>query len=198
MTVERTPPLNKIGRNEFDLLKVSKNPRVTMRPARVAEIEDIYRLINKHIPTAVAPPSTMKSVMMLNRNSVLVFCRHGEIVGVYALLMLTALGLERLLVGEFSGLDPDYSVLATRLMTPAAIYQWMIVAPGVAAEGICHVSAFLREPLYRHANLFGRPVTEGGLRFASSTGFQPIGTGQPGDLYRYVRTVNRQTLAHAA
>ncbi len=198
MTVDETPSLNNVVRNEFDLLTIPKIQRVTMRPALIAEIDEIYCLINKHIPTTVAPPSTMKTVMMLNRNSVLVFRRHGEIVGVYALLMLTALGLERLLVGEFSGLDPDFSVLATRMMTPAAIYQWMIVAPGVAAEGIRHVSAFLREPLYRRANLFGRPVTEGGLRFASSTGFQPLGTGQPGDLYRYVRTVNRHTLAHAA
>lgn len=198
MSVYETPSISNVVRNEFDLLTVPKFPRVTMRPACIADIDEIYRLIDKHIPTTVAPPSTMKTVMMLNRNSVFVFCRHGEIIGVYALLMLTALGLERLLVGEFDGLDPDRSVLATRLMTPAAIYQWMIVAPGVAAEGIRHVSALLREPLYRHANLFGRPVTEGGLRFALSTGFAPLGTGQPGSLYRYVRLVNRHALPRAA
>jgi hypothetical protein len=198
MTVDETTSLNNVVRNEFDLLTIPKSPRVKMHPAHMAEIDEIYRLINKHIPTTVAPPSTMKTVMMLNRNSVFVFRRHGEIVGVYALLVLTALGLERLLVGEFSGLDPEFSVLATRLMTPAAIYQWMIVAPGVAAEGIRHVSVFLREPLYRHANLFGRPVTEGGLRFALSTGFSPIGKAQLGELYRYVRLVNRNALAQAA
>ena len=121
----------------------------------------------------------------------MVFDRHGEIVGVYANLMLTALGLERLLTNEFSGLDPDFDCLAPRLMAPAAIYQWMIVAPGIAAEGLRHMSVFLQRPFYRHANLFGRPVTDGGLRFARSTGFKPLGRGDFGDLYRYTRLANR-------
>ena len=198
MTVYQTPAPNNVVRNDFDLLTIPKFSRVSMRCASIAEFDEIYHLISNHIPTAVAHPRVMKSVMMLNRNSVMVFCRGGEIVGVYALLMLTALGLERLLVGEFSGLNPDFSVLATRMMTPAAIYQWMIVAPGIAAEGIRHVSVFLREPLYRHANLFGRPVTEGGLRFALSTGFSQLTTSQRGELYRYVRIVNRPPLARAA
>jgi hypothetical protein len=186
-------------RSEFDLMTIPKHPRLTMRSAHPVDIDDIYQLISANVPGNVAPPRVIRLVMMHNRNSVMVFDRHGEIVGVYANLMLTALGLERLLTNEFSGLDPDFNCLAPRLMAPAAIYQWMIVAPGIAAEGLLHMSAFLQRPFYRHANLFGRPVTEGGMRFARSTGFKPLGAGDLGDLYRYTRLANRgATLKRAA
>jgi hypothetical protein len=181
-------------RSEFDLMTMPKHPRLAMRPGRPVDINDIYSLIHAYVPGTIAPPRIMRLVMMHNRNSVMVFDRQGEIVGVYANLMLTALGLERLLTNEFSGLDPDFGCLASRLMAPAAIYQWMIVAPGIAAEGLRHMSVFLQRPFYRYANLFGRPVTLGGLRFARATGFKPLGSGDLGDLYRYTRLANRSAV----
>src|SRR5579862_7198251 len=141
---------------EFDLLCQPKNPRISIRSANVEDIPNIYQLIERNVSFSVAPPAVMRFAMAINRNNIIVFCRHGEVVGLYAMLMLTASGLEALLLGEFEGLDPKPAQLASRLETPAAVYQWLVVAPGLAAEGIASVSRFLRDPFYRAANLYMR------------------------------------------
>ncbi len=113
-------------------------------------------------------------------------------VGVWAMLMLNHIGLERILLGEFNGLNPSLKCLSPRLSTPMGIYIWAVVAPGIAAEGIKHASAFLQSPIYRNTNIFSRPNTEAGVRINKGLGFQPIDCGTKG-LYRYTRVANRGT-----
>jgi hypothetical protein len=134
----------------------------------------------------------MRLVMGANRNNIVAFTRHGEIAGFYAMLMLTVTGVEALLLGEIDTRDPDARFLAPRLEQPAAIYQWLVVGPGLAAEGVMHVSRFLRHPLSRRANLYSRSITPTGERIATSLGFRrQEGAALPG-LHRYVRLENRR------
>ena len=106
------------------------------------------------------------------------------------MLMLSAAGLEELLIGELKATQPDKQSLAPKGVAPMAIYFWAAVAPGLSAGGVMHVSQFLRQPLYRHANCFSRPNTRAGERFNIGMGFKPINCGLSG-LHRYVRLANR-------
>jgi hypothetical protein len=183
---------------EFDLLSPAKNPRISIRSASVDDIPKIYELIDRNVSFPVAPPAVMRFAMAINRNNIIVFCRHGEVVGLYAMLMLTASGLEALLLGEFDGLNPRTAQLAARLEAPAAVYQWLAVAPGLAAEGIPAVSRFLRDPFYRGANLYMRSASQSGVRISTALGFEPVGGARTRNLYRYLRLVNRAGLGEAA
>lgn len=176
--------------HEFDLLKLPAKPHMQMRCAVARDLPVVRSLLRKYIPAPTAPDDVVQYTRMRNRNNLMLFCREGEIVGVYAMLMLTPLGLERLLLGEFDPLDPDPASLALRLSTPAGIYQWAVVAPGSVSEGILHVSQFLRQPLYRHANLFARPATAAGKRICENVGFISLDDHITG-LHRYVRIANR-------
>lgn len=176
---------------EFDLLSPPKTPRIAIRCATVDDIDGIYRIIYHNVSFAVAPPAVMRFAMAINRNNIVAFERHGEVVGVYAMLMLSTPGLEALLTGEFDGRDPHVSHLASRLEQPAALYQWLVVAPGLAAEGVLHVSRLLRHPYYRSANLYARLLSADGARITSALGFTPVDGGGAAGLTRYVRLVNR-------
>jgi hypothetical protein len=162
-----------------------------VRSGRVADLGAIYELIDEHVDLDVAPPSVMQFAMAINRNNIAVFDRHGEIVGFYAMLMLNARGIEAVLMGEFDGRNPSAEYLAPRLSRPAAIYQWLVVAPGRAAEGVMHVSAFLQHPFYRRANLYSRSITPTGERIATSLGFRKVPGAALEGLHRYVRLDNR-------
>ncbi|MGI9384571.1 MAG: hypothetical protein ACR2PO_15580 [Methyloligellaceae bacterium] len=177
-------------RRDFDLLQPRKASRIKVQPATLDDLPTVCELVAQQLPGNVAAYSVVKEVISYNRNNLLLFWRGGHVVGAYAMLMLTPIGLERLLIGEFRPLDPDPICLASRMMTPAAIYNWAVVAPGLAIEGILHVSLFLRQPMYRHANLFSRPNTPEGVRLNVSLGSLPLEGAAPG-LYRYVRLANR-------
>jgi hypothetical protein len=184
--------------HDFDKLRLSGKPRLTMRCSTAEELPIIRSFLQKYIPSPTAKDDVIGYARMRNRNNLMVFCREDEIVGVYAMLMLNTLGLERLLLGEFDPLDPEPSSLALRLSTPAGIYQWAVVTPGFVSEGIFHVARFLQQPLYRHANLYARATTPAGMRICEAVGFRPLNHAMP-DLYRYVRVANRPSkIARAA
>jgi len=186
-------PSNIVGAtrtHEFDLLVPNAKSSLKVRYFTASDLPKVRSLLDKHISGPTATDDAIQYTRMRNRNNVLLFCREGEIVGLYAMLMLTALGLERLLLAEFDPIRPDHTCLALRQSAPAAIYQWAVIAPHTASEGIRHISQFLREPLYRHANLFARPTTAAGKRICENVGFTPV-AGSPIGLHRYVRLANR-------
>ena len=189
--VDSTPVWHeKMRLREFDLLKPNKSSRISLRCATVNDVEVVCNMVRHEIPGEVAAAAIVRKAIAHNRNNVLLFCRGKRVVGVWALLMLNALGLEKLLLGELDTLNPSTALLATRMSTPAAIYTWAVVAPGIAIEGVFHLSRFLNQPIYRHANLFTRPVTLEGIRLILGIGFKPIGCPTPG-LHRYERLANR-------
>jgi len=178
------------SRHEFDRLEMPARPRITLRRATVEDIGATRQMAAQELPGAVASEQAIARTISHNRNSVLLFHKNAEVVGIWAMLMLTATGLEALLLGEFDGLDPNPKRLAATGDSPAAIYHWAVVAPGLASEGIRHVSQFLRQPPFRMANFYSRPNTEIGIRLNLGLGFRPIPAGTTG-LFRYVRLINR-------
>lgn len=183
---------------EFDLLTTPKRQKITIRRANHLDLSPVGAFARSTLPEGLAANESVGRVIAHNRNSIMLFERAGEVAGFWAMLMLTPQGLERLLLGELDTLEPDLSSLTRTLEPPAAIYSWAVVAPGLAAEGVFHVSRFLRRPMYRHANMYARPNTEEGVRFNLRLGSRPVPAAETG-LYRYVRLANRRdALACAA
>jgi hypothetical protein len=178
------------GRHDFDLMKTPKSSRITIQRVTQHNIEEAWELANQEIPGDIASISTIKDIVIHNPDSAMLICRDKEIIGIWAMLMLSPFGLEELLVGKFVGTKPDFRWLAPEGVAPAAIYFWVAVAPGLAVGGVMQVSQVLRNPLFRHANCFSRPNTPAGERFNIAMGFEPVTCGTPG-LYRYVRLANR-------
>jgi len=187
-----------IAKHEFDLLLPLKSSRIEVNPATADDAKKACELSRDNIPNSVENISLIKNVISRNADNIFIFRKNQMIIGVYAMLMLTPLGLERLLLGEFDSKNPDMMCLTITGETPAAIYVWSYVAPGLAADGIRHVSKFLQQPNYRNINFFARPVTKAGLRITQNLGYEPLKNATEG-LYRYVRLVNREPeLQHAA
>jgi hypothetical protein len=178
------------SRHEFDRLEIPARPRIRLHRATVDDIGATRQLAAQELPGAVASEEAIARTILQNRNSVLLFYKNSDVVGIWAMLMLTATGLEALLLGEFDGLNPNPKGIAATSDSPAAIYHWAVVAPGLASEGIRHVSQFLRQPPFRAANFYSRPNTEVGIRLNLGLGFRAIRAGTPG-LFRYVRLINR-------
>jgi hypothetical protein len=177
-------------RHDFDSLQPPPRPRIALRRVLSADFQPLAQLARKTIGEGLSSLDTVRDILGRNPNSVLVFERDQEAVGFWAMLMLTSEGLEALLTAEFNPLVPDSSRIVSTTESPAAIYVWAVVAKGLASEGIGHVSAFLRQPLYVRANLYTRAATEAGGIIMNATGFVPIKCAM-GGLHRYVRHANR-------
>lgn len=175
---------------EFDLLAPPRHSRFAARPGTESDLAAVYSLIARHVPPPYAPAETLGRALAHNRDVLLVFCRGDVLLGFHAALYLNALGLERLLLGEFDALDPDPAALAPSDQGTAAIYHWLTICPGLAVEGLLHLSQQLRRPALARANLFSRPVTPDGERRLLGFGYRRIDCGTP-NLHRYVRLPNR-------
>ena len=178
------------SRHEFDLLTPPARPRIELRRARPCDLEAAARLAGQEIDEDLAGLSVVETALACNSNNALLFWRNDEIAGLWAMLMLNSHGLEALLMGEFEPTAPDIGLLARTAQAPAAIYVWAVVAPGLAAEGIRHVSRVLQQPLYAQANLYSRPNSDIAVRLNLNVGFRPVGPSMP-EFYRYVRLDNR-------
>jgi len=178
------------SRHEFDRLEIPTRPRIRLHRATVDDIAATRQIATQELPGVVASEEVIARTISHNRNSILLFCKNSDVVGIWAMLMLTAIGLEALLLGEFDGLNPNPKGIAATGDSPTAIYHWAVVAPGLASEGIRHVSQFLRQPPFRAANFYSRPNTGEGIRLNLALGFRAIRAGTPG-LFRYVRLINR-------
>jgi len=179
------------SRHEFDLLEPPKVARIQLCHATVDELAPAREFAQKMLPGDIAAGPVLENAIEHNPDNLLLFCRNGEVVGIWAALMLAPMGVEQLLLGDFNAMDPDFQFLTPGGEVPAAIYKWAVVAPGLAAEGIRHVSRFMRQPRYVHANFFSRPNTEAGVKLNYSVGLRPIESQTPG-LFRYIRLANRK------
>lgn len=187
-----------VAKHEFDLLHPPKKSRIEVRQATVNDVKLAYEFSKDKIPNSTTDISLVKKIISHNSNNIFLFLHNDSLVGLYAMLMLSPVGLERLLLGELDSKKPDLICLSKTEEVPAAIYVWSYIAPGLAADGIRHVCQFLLQPKYRNINFFARPVTEAGMKITLNLGYQPVLNGN-GGLYRYVRLANRElNLQHAA
>ncbi|MGD9737856.1 MAG: hypothetical protein AB7O56_04055 [Bauldia sp.] len=184
-------------RSDFDELGSLPVRRIMVTPARTDELDALLELAVAEIPALRAAGPAVHRVQSHHPQSIWAFHRGGRIVGCYAMLHLNIQGLAQLLAGIFDGGNPDVALLARPGETVAAIYKWAVVAPGLAAEGIRAISHQLATPLFARADLFARATTPAAARLMSHLGFTPMSARHPERL-RYVRKVNRMTLAHVA
>jgi hypothetical protein len=178
------------AKHEFDMLSVPAKGNLKVRKAEMSDTEEASILVASHLKSATVPVSYIQEVIDHNNDGFFLFEKNERIVGLYVMLMLNGLGLEKLLLGELNISEPPLETLAKSPLSTSAIYVWAYVAPGMAANGIRYVSSFLNGPDYKHANFFARPVTPLGLQISENLGFQPI-EGNAEGLYRYTRLINR-------
>jgi hypothetical protein len=177
-------------RVEFDLLRPRVGSRLQVRPAQLSEAPAVLRLARGLMPGGVSSSLLARKAVRRNRHNLYLFIDESGIVGFWAMLMLTRRGLGCLLRGELDYANPDPRLLTQTALVPAAIYNWAVVAPGAAAEGILHMSRVLAAPQFRHADLYAKPITAEAQRLQRNRGYRPL-DGHPHGLYRYVRLANR-------
>ncbi len=182
---------------EFDLLVPNRHVRMGVRPATHTELPIIFDLARDEIPALAAAMPTVERVMEHNEENILVFDREGEVIGVYAMLLLNGEGHSQLLTGELDTVHPRVETLVEYGRAPTAIYNWAVVANSLAAEGFRHASVYLRRPRYRNANIYARGTTPAACRIMERTGYERVGSGFQ-DLFRYVRIANRPGLGRDA
>jgi hypothetical protein len=171
-------------------MTLPRSPRVNVRRAERTDLPKIIELAQRALGRTTAKPSVVADVHARNASNILCFERRGDIDGAWAMLALNSRGLKALLIGELDTLEPDVELLASEQDKVSAVYVWAVVAPGPCSEGIRHVSVFLRQPQFKKANLYTRPVTKAGEHIVATTGFQPIVSDRSG-LHQYVRMINR-------
>lgn len=182
-------------REDFDALGQRSARRVRAFPAERHQLPALIELAKREIPALAAAEAAIFRVHARNQNCIwAVESRQGTI-GVFSMLILSEEGFTDLLAGRLDVSDPPDGAIARSGERPSAIYLWAIVTPGVAAESFRTVSNWLSQPNYATADIFTRPTTDAGSRFAANIGFLPVGaTG----LYRFRRQLNRHLDVTAA
>src|SRR5256885_712754 len=93
-------------RREFDDLCDLPVRRVMVSPALLAEVPSAVRFAAQQIPALAAAEPTVLRVQKRHPESVWTFRCDGDLVGIYAMLMLNPAGLERLVAGTFDFASP--------------------------------------------------------------------------------------------
>ncbi len=183
-TIDLTP------RREFDQLGRIERAGILAHRVPAREVPDLLSYAAGALPALAAAEETVGRIAERNQDSLWVFRKDLQPVGIYAMLHLSVSGLEALLLGELDTGAPDPCLTVATGETPAGIYKWAVVAPGPAASGICAMSRLMQTDCFARANLFARPATPEGCRLMQRLGFRSVRSGYP-DLYRYIRIVNR-------
>ena len=187
-------PVARVHRPDFDDLASRPARKIVASPARVDQIGALVRLARELIPPLAAPEPVVRRVLQHNPDSVWAVERRGRPVGVFAMLLLNDLGRDALWTNRFDAANPPARELAREGEMLAAIYLWAIATPGVAVEAFRTISRWAGGPAQAAADLFTRPTTGAGTRFALRIGFRPL---PDSGLYRFRRHGNRADFADA-
>lgn len=172
------PSLSRHGRHrldEMDPAGIAKHLTVFQpTEAGVADLMDRARL---SVP-GLAEDSEIQKVLRYSPDCIMAVARKtkfdpaapaGE--GLIAFLPLNMLGLQHLALGTFNATKPDHRLLAKPNERPAAIYLWLVYAPGPLAAGIAFFIKRLSSDRYAGLDIYTRPATEAGQRYIEAMGF---------------------------
>jgi hypothetical protein len=162
--------------------------RTVVERARPDHVHELMALAQRLIGGQLAPEHIIREVARRHPDSVWTFSRRGRVIGGTAILMLNPAGLQALLSATLDTFNPDPGLLSEPGEAPAGIYLWGFGQLS-GSDGVLSVFLRFQQAPYRSANVYARPVTEHGLRFLTSLGFQPV-PAHPGGLYGYVRPRN--------
>ncbi len=160
-------------RRRLDDLPLSETLEV--RPAFDEELPQLARLLAELIPGLLAPFSSFSDVHSHSK-SIYSVVNSSSIVGCFACLHLNHAGLERLLDGSLSMVEPERACLAECGSPVEAVYAWAwAMRPptnGIRAMG--NLMAWLRQREFSGAEIYGRPTTDKGFGFAQNLDFRPV------------------------
>jgi hypothetical protein len=184
-------------KRELDLVQAPPRCRLLVAPARREQVGPLVAIARRSTAAPLAPLDVVARVAAAHPETLWVFYRGRDIVGGAALLMLNAAGLRALLADQLDLGDPQPQLLSAPQEKPAAIYNWALLGPSIAAEGIARVIVRLQLPPYANADLYASPVTREGLRLMLGLGFVPV-ENHPRPLFCYRRIANRREPGRAA
>ena len=189
----RNPAMERVSlsnnRHHFDSLSTAMP--IEVRTAHDREISAIADMATQMVPGVQIGEQALRRHFDFDPSSILVFTRHGKLLGGMAFLFLDDRGYDALISGEFSPSRPDFGFFAARNEQVAATYIWAIGATGRGIAGLGKAAAHLRQPRLVGADCFAQPSTAAGRDLMITTGFEQIPSAQP-DLWRYRRPWNRQ------
>lgn len=171
-----TPPRPAKHRlDEMDPTRIAKH-LVAFQPTEsdVADLMDRARL---SVP-GLAEDSEIQKVLRSHPDCIIAVARKAKFdpaapvgEGLIAFLPLNMLGLQHLALGTFNATTPDHRLLAKPTERPAAIYLWLVYAPGPLAAGIAFFIKRLSSDHYAGLSIYTRPATEAGRRYLEAMGF---------------------------
>jgi hypothetical protein len=184
--MERVSLINK--RHDFDSL--STDSPIEVRPAYSREIAAIADMATQMVPGVQIGEQALRRHFDFDPECILIFGRHGKLLGGMAFLYLDDRGHDALISGEFSPSRPDFAFFARYDQPVSATYIWAIGAAGRGIAGLGKAAAHLRKPRYVNADCFAQPSTAAGRDLMIATGFTQIPSFQP-DLWCYRRPWKR-------
>lgn len=175
---------------DYDSLDTGLIPTdVIVRTATAAELALIHQRCQERVDFTLTRLSVVERMRVFRDDQIwsVRIGREAQLAGFYSMVMLSAKGEQALLDNQFDPQDPDMAHVAEPGSAVAAIYKWMVFAPGRAAASILVIASKLREPAYRTADLYATGSTLAGRRVMTNLGFQEISQRPGGPLFRYKR-----------
>lgn len=179
---------------EFDTLAPGPaSRRVAIDRASREDLAEIYPRIAAAFKQQMATLETCQNIRRRHRDNIWSIRdkRDEQLIGLYAMAMLSPEGHAALLQGEFEAHDPRLSHVAANGDEVSAIYKWGVYAPGTAAAAIPLVAERLNTPDYRDIDLYGKGSTAAGKRIMKSVGFRPVDDPRTPLLFKYERLAKR-------
>jgi hypothetical protein len=184
--MERVSLSNK--RHDFDSL--STDSAIEVRTAYNREIAAIADMATRMVPGVQITEQALRRHFEFDPECILIFARHGKLLGGMAFLYLNGRGHDALISGELSPSRPDFAFFARADEPASATYIWAIGTSGRGIAGLGKAAAHLRKPRYVNADCFAQPSTIAGRDLMIATGFTQIRSFQA-DLWRYQRPWKR-------
>lgn len=153
----------------------------TMRPASV--IEALQAVDRARARVSGLVPDNVVLAALCHNPAVIQMIEGSESSGAepcfLAFLPLTVTGANALVEGRFDGADPDFSQVCRKGETPAAIYIWLVYAPGAFGPLVCALNPFLATLAPGGCPLFTRPTSKESKKLFDSMGFVPATLNYP-------------------
>lgn len=164
--------------DRIDTPAIPLNGEMRVARAHEAEVADIRALGAAKISPDIASLETFRRIHRRNRDALWgVYANDGAIVGLFAFLMLTRAGTEKLISGALDTRAPTDDALCGTGEAPHAVYAWALVAERRIGAALPLALSQFDAAVYAHTDLYARPATEGGLRLMSKLGFKSAATG---------------------
>jgi hypothetical protein len=154
---------------------------ISVRRSHADEADTLAQIAAREIGPTIANVEVIREVMRYNGECFFTVLQHcadsmtPNIAGFHAYMVLNKRGTDAAAAGEFGALDPDFTMLCRDDETPFSLWGWGVVARGgIYKTSMPLVMLHLKEPRYRHLNIYARAGTDAGRRMGDRHGFVPI------------------------